>query len=48
MVPEAIRDAIYEMNPLLSNNLIKTSLPFYAQRMFGKKWKELSDEGNNN
>jgi hypothetical protein len=32
------------MNPLLSNNLIKTSLPFYAQRMFGKKWKELSDE----
>jgi hypothetical protein len=30
MVPEAIRDAIYEMNPLLSNNLVKTALPFFA------------------
>lgn len=43
MVPEAIRDAIYEMNPLLSNNLIKTALPFFAQRMYGRKWKELTD-----
>ena len=43
VVPEAIRDSIYEMNPLLSNNLIKTALPFFAQRMYGRKWKELTD-----
>lgn len=43
MVPEAIRDSLYEMNPLLSNNLIKIALPFYAQKMYGKKWNELSD-----
>ena len=43
MVPEAIRDSLYEMNPLISNNLIKTALPFFAQRMYGRKWKELTD-----
>lgn len=43
MVPEAIRDALYEMNPLISNNLIKVALPFYAQKKYGKKWNELSD-----
>lgn len=43
VAPEAIRDALYEMNPLISNNLVKIALPFYAQKMFGKKWEDLSD-----
>ena len=43
LVPEATRDAIFEMNPLLSDHLIKIALPFYAERMYGKKWNELSD-----
>jgi hypothetical protein len=43
IAPEAIRDAIFEMNPLLSDHLIKIALPFYAERMYGKKWNELSD-----
>ena len=43
LVPEATRDAIFEMNPLLSDHLIKIALPFYAERMYGKKWNELSN-----
>lgn len=43
MVPEATLAALYEMNPLISNNLIKTALPFFAKKMYGREWEELSD-----
>ena len=43
MVPEATRDALYEMNSLISNNLLKIALPFYAKKLYGRKWEELSD-----
>jgi hypothetical protein len=39
MVPEAVRAAMYEMNPLISNNLVKIALPFFAKHKFGKEWE---------
>lgn len=44
IVPEAIRDALFEMNPLLNNTFTKTVLPFYAETKLGKKWDEMSEE----
>lgn len=44
IVPEAIRDALFEMNPLLNNSFTKTVLPFYAETKLGKKWEEMAEE----
>lgn len=43
VVPEAIMDALFEMNPLISDYFTRTTLPFYAEHKSGKKWSELSD-----
>ena len=42
IAPEAIRDAIFEMNPVISNFLTKTNLKLYAEAELGKKWSAMS------
>jgi hypothetical protein len=44
IAPEAISDAIFEMNPVISNFLTKTNLKLYAESKLGKKWSAMSDE----
>lgn len=44
MAPEAIRDAIFEMNPIISNLFTKTNLKLYAEAKLNKKWAKLSDQ----
>lgn len=42
IAPEAIRDAIFEMNPVISNFLTKTNLKLFAESKLGKKWTAMS------
>lgn len=44
MAPDAIRDALYETNPLLSGTFTKTNVKLFAKAKLGKKWEELSEQ----
>lgn len=44
IAPEAIRDAIYEMNPIFHNEYMKTNIKLFTIAKTGKKWEELSKE----
>ncbi len=43
VTPEAIRDAVFELNPLINGKFLKTNLKMYAEHKLGKKWEGLSD-----
>ena len=44
IAPEAIRDAIFEMNPILNQLFTKTNLKLYAEAKLNKKWTDMSDQ----
>lgn len=43
MIPMATKVALFEMNPLLNNNFVKTTLPFFVKQKYHKSWNDLSD-----